>query len=453
MSTRRVLLLLGVLAVAGTVGYIGYRKGWFAFDSENAAEIERLRGKKLEQPPPADSAAGWFQWRGPTRDGRAPAGPFRTDWDKSPPKQLWKAEIGGGYSSCTVVGGRVYTQDKQGGEERVVCLDAEKGTPLWSHSYPADYSGTDSTYAIGPRASPAVIGDRVYTVGGAGKLLCLEAPTEPGKQPRVVWQHDLLADFEAKIPRWGVACSPLVEGDAVVVIPGGKKGAVAAFDRNSGELRWAVGENPAGYSSAVAATIGDRRVILALIGDSLLAIGPDGNVLDRYSWRTDNLGNIATPVVVEDVVFISSSYGQGCALLRLEPNHGGVRFVRVYERRGPKAFQNHHSSSVYRDRHLFGFDGMGSARLKCVSLDDGRDKWDAEMEVVKGTLILADKHLVIQTERGDLWLVEATAEEFRPVAKIPRVLTGNNNWATPTLVDGRLYLRDEQKVACCDLRP
>jgi outer membrane protein assembly factor BamB len=452
MRARRVLLLLGVLGVVGTLGYIGYRKGWFASDSENAAEIERLRGKKLEQPPAADATAGWFQWRGPTRDGRAPTGPLRTDWDKNPPKLLWRADVGGGFSSCTVVGGRLYTQDRQGGDERVLCLDTEKGTPVWSFSYPASYSGTDATYATGPRASPTVVGDRVYTVGGAGKLLCLEVPTGAG-QPRVVWQHDLLAEFDATIPRWGVACSPLVEGDLVVVITGGKRGTVAAFERNTGELRWASGDNPAGYSSPVAATVGNRRVIFALTGDALLAVGLDGTIHDRHAWRTDNLGNIATPLVVDDVVFISSAYGQGCALLRADPERSGVGLVKVYERRGPRAFQTHHSSSVYKDRHLFGSDGMGSARLKCVTLEDGREKWDAGQEVGKGTLILADKHLIIQTERGDLCLVEANPDEFNLVAKLPRVLTGNNNWATPTLVDGRLYLRDDEKVVCYDVRP
>jgi hypothetical protein len=108
---------------------------------------------------------------------------------------------------------------------------------------------------------------------------------------------------------------------------------------------------------------------------------------------------------------------------------------------------------VFKDRHLYGFDGGSTAFLKCVNFETGRDVWDDDRAVGKGSLILAGNHLVIQTERGELCLAEATPEEFRLVAKVPRVLTGNNNWATPTLVDGRLYLRDEEKVVCYDVRP
>jgi outer membrane protein assembly factor BamB len=457
MTTRKAVLIVGVLAVFGVGGYAAYRSTWvralLARDSEDAGEIAKLGGKKLDVAPAADAATGWFQWRGPTRDGRAPAGPFRADWDKNPPKLLWQAECGGGFSSCAVTGGRAYTQDFRDGNERVVCLDAETGKPVWEYAYPADYGGTDRNFAIGPRATPAVVGGRVYTVGGAGKLLCLEPPAAAGGSPRVVWQHDLLAEFGAAIPQWGVACSPLVEGDLVVVQPGGRKGSVVAFDRASGERRWAAGENPSGYSSPAVGTVGGRRVIFALTGDDLLAVGTDGTVHDRYEWATRFGGNIATPLVADDYVFVSAAYGMGCALLRAEPDGGGVRLVPVYARRG-RAFQNHHASSVLNGRHLFGFDGEGGARLKCVNLDTGREQKDWEADGVgKGTVVLAGGHLVIQTERGELCLVEATPDEFRLVAKLQGVLSGRNNWATPAVADGRLYLRDETKVVCYDVRP
>lgn len=456
MRTRRVVLLVGGLAVLGIGGYAAYRsqwvRSWFARDVENAAEMGMLANKQLEVPPAADAATGWFQWRGPTRDGRAPAGAFRTDWDRNPPKLLWSTPCGGGYSSCVVVDGRVYTQDRQGGDERIVCLDAESGKPIWDYRYPADYSGTDRTYAIGPRATPTVQGGMLFAVGGAGKLVCLRL--NAADPPTLLWDHDLLSEFDAKIPRWGVACSPLVDSNLVIVQPGGKDGSVVAFDRNSGEVRWASGENPSAYSSPVAATIGGQRMIFALAADELLAVrASDGKVTASYPWKPSPEVNIATPIVVDDYVFISSAYGQGCALLRADLQGDEVKLVVVYARRRPPGLQNHHSSSVFKDRHLFGFDGDGTAFLKCVNFDTGKEVWDAEREVTKGSIILAGKHLIIQTERGELWLVEATPEDFRPVAKTPRVLTGSNNWATPTLVDGRLYLRDEEKVVCYDVKP
>jgi outer membrane protein assembly factor BamB len=456
MRTRRVVVLLGILAGLGVGVYVASQsawvRSWWARDVENTAEMGKLADKQLLVQPTADPTAGWFQWRGPTRDGRAPAGAFRTDWSINPPKLLWSTPCGGGYSSCAVVNGRLYTQDRQDPQERIICLDAETGRLLWEYSYPADYSGTDRTYAIGPRATPTVQGDQLVAVGAAGKLLCLKL--DGNNPPTLLWEHDLLAEFDARIPRWGVACSPLIEGDLVIVQTGGKRGSVVAFDKTSGQLRWSAGTNPSGYSSPVAATIGPHRMILALTGDALLAIrASDGQVTDSYEWTTQYQGNVATPLVVDDYVFISAAYRQGCALLRMEPQAAGVKFVQVYARRRPPGLQNHHASSVFKDRHLYGFDGDSVAFLKCVNFETGKDVWDAERAVTKGSIVLADRYLLIQTERGELCLVEAKPEEFTLVAKTPRLLSGNNNWATPTLLDGRVYLRDEEKVVCYDLRP
>jgi outer membrane protein assembly factor BamB len=351
-----------------------------------------------------------------------------------------------------IVEGKLYTQDRQGGDERVFCLNAADGKQLWDYRYPANSAGNDQQYAIGPRATPTVEGNRVYAVGGVGKLLCLESSKE-SSSPRVCWQHDLLTEFDAHMPQWGVACSPLLEGDLVVVQPGGKNGSVAAFDKRTGERRWNAGSDPAGYSSPIAATIGGERAIFALTSNALLAIGLAGQISDRFNWNTQFGGNVATPLVVDNYVFISAAYGQGCALLRVERRDDGAKFVPVYTRH-LKGLQNHHATSVYKDRHLFGFHGTGDARLKCIQFETGNENeaWEAS-QVGKGTLILAGKYLIIQTERGELCLVEANPEEFRLVAKIPHVLSGNNNWAAPTLVEGRLYLRDEEKIVCYDVRP
>jgi len=454
MSTRRALLILGILAIPCVGAYIAFRKGWFAHDNENAGEIAKLAEKKLDQLPPAESATGWFQWRGPTRDGRAPVGPLRTDWDKNPPKRLWRTECGGGYSSCTVVDGKLYTQDRQGGNERIICLNAEDGKLLWEFSYPADYAGID--YGVGPRATPTVEGGKLWAVGSTGELTCLQLPAAPGEAVRKVWSKHLPTEFKAPIPQWGVACSPLLVGDLLVALPGGQQGAVIGLDKQTGEVKWASGTNPPGYSSAVVATVAGQQLIFAFLGDALLAVRPDGKIMDSYAWPTDHQGNIATPLVVDDYVLISSAYNMGCALLRVEKSGDEVKLVPVYSRRG-RAFQTHHSTCVFKDRYLFGFDRMtSSAVLKCVAFDTGKEKegWEASgIKPGSGTIILADKHLIIQTEGGELCLVEATPDEFRLVAKLSKVLSGKNNWATPTLVDGRLYLRDETQVVCYDVRP
>jgi outer membrane protein assembly factor BamB len=457
--SRRVLLLVGVLAVLGAGAFAAYRAGWarrlynrlFINDVVNRDELDRLGTRKLDTPT-AGPAVGWPQWRGPHRDGRAAAGPFRPDWDKTPPKQLWSVPCGGGFSSLAAVGGKVYTQDRQGGNERVFCLDAEDGMLLWEHSYPADYAGMDQAYAVGPRATPTVEGNRVYAVGAVGKFVCLEP--QPAGPPRVVWEHDLAAEFPGSVPQWGVACSPLVEGELVVVQPGGSKGAVAAFDRATGTPRWTAGTNPPGYSSPVAATVGGVRVVYAFTGDALLCVrAADGAVLDSYPWPTNFHGNIATPVVVDDYVFVSSAYSMGCALLRAVPAGDGVKLERVYDLRRRPPLQSHFSTAVYHDGFLYGFDKENGG-LKCLDFRTGKakDDWEAE-RLDKGSVILAGRHLVVLTQTGTLALVEATPEEFRLVARIPKVLTGRNNWALPAAADGRLFVRDEEKVVCYDVGP
>lgn len=458
--TRPALLVIGLLLILGIGGFAAYKSLWvrslfFGREAENPVEMEKLVGAKLAVAPAAEADVGWPQWRGPMRDGRAPAGPLRTDWDKNLPKPVWSAPCGGGFSSLAVVGGRVYTQDRQGNDERVICLDANTGQPVWQHTYAADYSGTDRSYATGPRATPTVAGNRVYAVGAAGKCVCLEPPAAAGGSPRVVWEHDLIGEFGAKVPQWGVACSPLADGDLVIVQPGGRGGSVVAFDRETGAVRWKAGTNPAGYSSPIAATVGGVRVVYAFTGDALLCVrAADGEVMGTYPWKTQFQANIATPVVVDDYVFVSSAYNQGCALLRAVPAGDRVRLEEVYARNN-RVLRSHHATPVYRDGFLYGFDGTRRTFPKCVDLRKGTEVagWGEDSGLESGTLILADRHLIVLTEKGDLWLVEATPDEFRPVAKAPSGLGGQQTWALPVLVDGRLYLRGADKIICLDVRP
>ena len=459
MKARALVLIVGLTAVLGIGGYAAWRSPWvrsfFARDSENQAELEKVARAALPNVKPPDAATGSPQWRGASRKGVAPAGSFRTDWEARPPKELWRVPIGGGYGSCSVVGGKLYVQDKQGDKERVVCLDAETGKTVWEYAYDVGRIGTTTGrgYANGPRATPTVAGNAVFTVGGDGKLLALEAG---GAAVNLRWQHDLIAEFAAPMPDWGVACSPLVLGDLVIVQPGGKDAAVVAFDTASGAVRWRSGSNGPGYSSPVAAPIGGQETVFAFMGDALLAVRPtDGKITDSYKWATEFSGNIATPIVVDEYVFISSAYNAGCALLRAEKVGDEVKLVKVYERRR-NGFQNHHATSVYKDKHLFGIDGtQGSRGLKCVNFLTGKEvpDWDGG-RTEQASVVLAGEYLILQIARkGEVWLVEANPNEFNLIAKGPKVLSGNDNWATPALVDGRIYLRDEQNVVCLDVRP
>ncbi len=199
-------------------------------DEENAAQLEKLKSAPLESAREPVTAGDWPQWRGPRRDGISDETGLLTDWKSTPPQLVWKRPLGGGYSSIAVSGGRLYTMDKKENEERVLCLDAATGKEIWVHQYPANYGGL--SYGGGPRATPTVNDGRVYTVGAAGMMLCLDEKPSDGT-PRVLWQHDLMSEFGAHRPNWGVACSPLIDGELVCVQPGGEKGSVVAFDRRT----------------------------------------------------------------------------------------------------------------------------------------------------------------------------------------------------------------------------
>jgi outer membrane protein assembly factor BamB len=309
-------------------------------------------------------------------------------------------------------------------------------------------------HGAGPRAAPTVHEGRVYAVGAVGKFVCVELPSGTSV-PKTLWEHDLRAEFDAGTPTWGFASSPLIEGELVIVQAGGGKGSVVAFDKQSGEARWGAGTDPNGYSSPIAATVAGVRQLIAVTGEAIVGVRPtDGKVLWRHDWRTQHKGNIATPLVVGDYVFVSSAYGKGCCLLRLAADGDGVKAEQVYYRKS-RVMENHHSTCVYKDGYLYGFD---SDVLRCVDLRKGEvnEDWNARGlsgGANKGCVILADQYLIVQTQSGNLCLVDADPQEFRLRGKVDDVLSGSDCWALPVLVDGRLYLRDHTKVVCLDVRP
>lgn len=446
-------LAVGVLAATGLLLWKWpWIRALFRSDADNPVEVSRLREAPLEVSSVRE-AKDWPQWLGPTRNGWSPPGPLRLDWDQRPPIKLWQTACGGGYSSLALADGKLYLHDRAGGPanaavERLRAFNAETGEVLWEYTIQVDYSRMrGQPYDTGPRATPAIDADRIYAVGATGVCFCLQL-SQADAAPRELWRHDLTQEFDADIPEWGFASSPLIEGDMVIVQPGGRQGSVAAFDKLTGQFRWKAATNPNGYSSPVAADIAGRRVILAMTGDALLALDTQGRVLAEHPWSTSYNGNIATPIVVGDYVFISSGYEHGCAVLRGVAEGNRFQLEPVLFRK--KVLRNHHATSIYHDGFLYGFDG--DLLMKCVDFRTLEVKWESR-EPGKGCAILANRHLIVLTQRGDLALVEATPEECRLRATVPSGLSRrHDHWALPILVNGRLYLRDQDKVLCYDVR-
>jgi|GEM_PF-191773 len=438
---------VGLLGFIGLVLALGHRP---IQDLADANRLSSLKSATLDVEASTEPEGSWAQWRGPRRDAISRETHLHLDWEANTPKVLWNKPIKGGYSSVAIWNGKLYATDRDGKNERVLCFDAETGDELWNYSYPNDYGGLE--FGAGPRATPTVHDGKVYTVGATGTMLCLEAEPADGK-PKLLWRHDLMDEFDTEAPRWGVSCSPLIEGNLVIVMPGGPNGSVAAFDRLTGKLAWKALGDVGGYSSPIAGNPGGVRQIICFTGEGLAGLDPkDGARLWYYPWVTTFEGNIATPIIAGNYVFISSSYNKGCALLEIVNEAGKLRAEPVYVKAN-KLMRNHHSTCVLHDGHLYGFDvntNNNSAILKCVDLRTAEEKW-ADRSITKGTLLFADGRLVIQTEDGKLVIVEATPEAFRKKGEF-KAFDSSQTWALPALAKGRLYIRDGHTLQCLDLR-
>jgi outer membrane protein assembly factor BamB len=324
------------------------------------------------------------------------------------------------------------------------CLDAATGAPLWFYGYPTAYEDRYG-YNNGPRASPAVDGDRVYAFGAEGVLTALDLGTG-----RLLWQRAVNREFRVPAGFFGAGSAPVVDSGRVLVNVGGPDGAgIVAFDGRDGRTLWKASNDGASYSTPVVRTIAGRRLALFFTQAGLVVVDPaSGAELHHFPFRSRAYEsvNAASPVVVGDLVFLSATYNTGAVLLRLAP--AGLQ--TVWQDR--EAMQNHWATSVHRDGFVYGTDGRheSGANLRCIELMTGRVRWTAERGLGRASFLMADGHLVALGERGDLALIEVSPERYVEKARA-RVLQ-YPCWTPPVLAHGRLYLRSENRLVCLDLR-
>ncbi len=382
------------------------------------------------------SASDWPSYRGPNHDGISTETAWKTQWPGDGPKVLWEKEVGLGFSSFTVVAGKVYATGHADETDTVFCLDAVTGKEIWKHSYPADLG--DKYYEGGTSATPTVDGDRVYHLSRWGDLFAFEAAT--GK---VVWEKNVQKETGANIPDWGYAGAPLVQDQLLIL---NVCAAGMAVEKTTGKIVWKSDTGSAGYSTPYPMTFQGKK--LAVIGSSDAYVAVDvatGAPVWSYPWATRYGVNAATPLLSGDKLFISSGYNKGCTVVKL----GAGEPEKVWE---SKALKNQFNSSVLIDGYIYGFDGdyNGRSALKCVRMEDGQEMW-AEKSTGFGSLIGANGKLLVLTDKGELMCVNATPESFDEVSRA-QILSGRC-WSAPVLANGLLYLRNaEGHVACLDLR-
>lgn len=377
--------------------------------------------------------ADWPQWRGANRDGKSAETGLLTEWPAGGPPLAWKAGgAGTGFSSMSVAAGKLYTVGARGGTEYVHAFDVATGKKLWEVANGKEYSNDRGN---GPRGTPTIDRGRLYVLGASGDLTVLDA----AKGTRV-WSVNVLREFGGSNPRWGLSESPLVVGDRVLVNAGGPNASIVALNRNDGTVIWKSQSDGAGYSSAVTQRVGNTDQAVFFTDRRAVGVDlKDGRLLWEYPRVANRVANIATPVVKDNFVFLSSDYGTGAALLKLDPAGGGVSATEVYF---TQEMRNHHSSSILVGEHLYGF---SSAILTALRFADGATAWK-DRSVGKGSLAFADGHLYLFSEGGVVGLAEATPAGYREKGRFSIQQAGLPTWAHPIVAGGRLYIRDQDTV-------
>jgi len=406
---------------------------------------------------PAQEAADWPQFLGPQRNGISAEKGLIDKLPEGGPKVLWRAKGGIGMAGVAVAGGRAMTLVQRDGQQWLIALDAASGKPLWQSPLGSEYTNQQGD---GPRATPTIAGDRVFAFTGEGILAALSATD--GKP---LWSHNVLADLKGKPADYGMASSPLVVGDHVIVIAGAPRATLAAYDVKTGKLAWTAGEDPAGYSSPAVLTVGGKQQVVAFTGSSAIGVDPaQGTLLWRYPYQTDFDCNIAVPLAVDGKLFLSSGENHGCVLLSLAKealakealSKEGAKLApqEVWQSQGSQSvMRNEWQTSILLDGHLYGFDNVGSAgpvtHLTCVNAATGKRVWQ-KPRFGKGNLIAADGKLWISTMNGELVIVRATPQAYEELGRAEVI--GSTRQAPSLAGGGRLYLRDDAEIVCLDVR-
>jgi outer membrane protein assembly factor BamB len=387
------------------------------------------------------------EYRGHKRDGIVQGPPLVRDWEKHPPREVWRQPSGGGYASFAVVGNAAITIEQRRDKEAVVCYDTGTGKERWVYEYPAFFK--EVLGGNGPRATPTIAGNEVYSFGAAGNLVCLNAANGEFK-----WSVNILENNDNIM--WGMSGSPLVYDNMVVVNPGAQRESAAgraliAYDRADGKVVWSAGNAKAAYASPMLATLAGRKQILVFDAKGLAGFDAGkGAELWRFPWETYQDINVAQPIILDDDrVFISSGYGHGCALIKITEADGKWSAQEVWSDHSKHALHCKFSNPVFYQGYLYGLD---EKKLVCFDAKAGKEVWrsDRAHDYGHGQLLLSGDLLIILAESGKLVLVEATPEGHHELGSI-QVLEGDKTWNYPALADGKAYIRNAVEMACYDL--
>ena len=369
-------------------------------------------------------AADWPNWRGPDHNGVSRETDWYEKWPSRGPKRLWKASVGTGFAAVSVANGRVFTMGNRSARDQIIALDEATGDELWKHTYSEPL--TPNLYDGGPNATPTVDGDYVYTLSKTGKAYCFEAATGD-----VVWTKDLKRLYNAQVPSWGFASSPLIQGERVVYNVGTRG---VALKKDTGRLAWKTGSGTAGYATAVPYDHNGKDAVVMFAGDSAYGVDlANGKQLWKKSFRTSASVNAADPVLYDDKIFLTSNSRDG-ELIELRGTSTRSKWKN-------RSMRIHFNAGVVVGDYLYGADGRieRGKTVRCINMKTGETEW-TKSSMPCSSITAADDKLIILTRDGNLYIAEASPSQFKQLAK-SRVITGTC-WTAPVLANRSLYVRN-----------
>jgi outer membrane protein assembly factor BamB len=393
-------------------------------------------------------ADDWPQWRGPDRSNISKETGLLKEWPAEGPPLIWKAEgLGDGVASVAVAGGRIFTVGSRGEDEFAVALDSANGKKLWEVKIGGKFPPQMSIMRWLSQRVPTVDGERVYVVSGNAELFCFESAT--GKE---LWHKNYDKDFEGKGGAWGCCDHPLVDGERLIITPGGNTATIVALNKKTGDLIWKSalpGDQRRSYSSMIAADIcGMRQCINHLSEDMVAVSAADGKHLWSYRGTGNRIANTHAPVARGDEVFYATGYGGGYVLLKITRSGDLWESKEVYKTR--KTLQPWLGSPIALGDHVY---IMSTSGLLCLEWSTGAEAWTGRLGAPLHCMTCADKHLYLRDARGNVFLVETTPDALKKVSEfaMPRLEVKEPTYTFPVVSGGRLYLRDMDVLYCYDV--
>jgi len=440
-----ILIVVAILLVGA--GYFGYQIYQMVAGSEKLTgtqeQIPTINVGDLEL---TKGTADWPNWRGPNFDGKSATTGIKTDWSGGL-KKVWQVDFlcqdkaTASWATPVIQGNRLVVPGRDEKNDLLFCLEPETGKLIWQGSFPAE---AQTNHGPGPRATPFIDDNRVYSFGRSGDLVCWAL--EDGK---LVW-HKNVKEFGGIEPEWGYSTSPFVL-DNKVIVQGGGTALVLAFDKMTGELIWKSMEGAAGYSAAATIDIGQTKKLLIYHGTGLSCLDPEtGKELWGVPWVTDYGVNATTPLVDGNILFHTSSYGMGGQALEISETGYNILWKA-------ESFAAQHSDPILIDGFIYGYSGESGRNkgdFKCIELSTGKERWSSD-KMGNGTIVFVDGHIICFDLKGNLFLLKPNPEKPEIIGQIKSAVEDVKNpaWTAPVVANGKLYLRYLQRLVCYDLMP